>query len=76
MQDEFNINMNEFKYFAGHSLGEYSALVCSSSLSYKDALYLLHERGKAMQDAVPLGKGKMIAVLGKKIDEIKSITDF
>ena len=75
MQDEFNINMNEFKYFAGHSLGEYSALVCSSSLSYKDSLYLLHERGKAMQEAVPLGKGKMIAVLGKKIDEIKSITD-
>ena len=52
MQDEFNINMNEFEYFAGHSLGEYSALVCSSSLSFKDALYLLHERGKAMQDAV------------------------
>ena len=75
MQDEFNINMNEFRYFAGHSLGEYSALVCSSSLSYKDSLYLLHERGKAMQEAVPLGKGKMIAVLGKKIDEIKSITD-
>ena len=75
MQDEFNINMNEFKYFAGHSLGEYSALVCSNSLSFKDSLYLLHERGKAMQEAVPLGKGKMIAVLGKKIAEIKSITD-
>ena len=75
MQDEFNVNLNEFEYFAGHSLGEYSALVCSSSLSFKDALYLLHERGKAMQDAVPLGKGKMIAVLGKKIDEIKSLID-
>ena len=75
MQDEFNINMNEFRYFAGHSLGEYSALVCSNSLSFKDSLYLLHERGKAMQEAVPLGKGKMIAVLGKKIAEIKSITD-
>tara|TARA_Y100001958_G_C21060676_1_gene423574 strand:- start:141 stop:857 length:717 start_codon:yes stop_codon:yes gene_type:complete len=75
MQDEFNFNLNEFKYFAGHSLGEYSALVCSSSLSFKDSLYLLHARGKAMQDAVPLGKGKMIAVLGKKIDEIKSIID-
>ena len=56
MQDEFNINMNEFRYFAGHSLGEYSALVCSNSLSFKDSLYLLHERGKAMQEAVPLGK--------------------
>ena len=75
MQDEFNVNLSDFEYFAGHSLGEYSALVCSSSLSFKDALYLLHERGKAMQDAVPLGKGKMIAVLGKKIDEIKSLID-
>ncbi len=75
MQDEFNVNLSEFEYFAGHSLGEYSALVCSSSLSFKDALYLLHERGKAMQDAVPLGKGKMIAVLGKKINEIKSLID-
>ena len=75
MQEEFNVNFSEFEYFAGHSLGEYSALVCSSSLSFKDALYLLHERGKAMQDAVPLGKGKMIAVLGKKIDEIKSLID-
>ena len=73
MQDEFNIDLNKFKFFAGHSLGEYSALVSSSSLSFKDSLYLLHERGKAMQDAVPLGKGKMIAVLGKKIDEIKSL---
>ncbi len=75
MKDEFNVNLSEFKYFAGHSLGEYSALVCSSSLSYEDSLYLLHERGKAMQEAVPLGKGKMIAVLGKKIAEIKSITE-
>ena len=73
MQEEFNIDLNKFKFFAGHSLGEYSALVSSNSLSFKDSLYLLHERGKAMQDAVPLGKGKMIAVLGKKIDEIKSL---
>lgn len=73
MKDEFNIDINEFKFFAGHSLGEYSALVCSDALGFEDSLYLLHERGKAMQDAVPLGEGKMIAVLGKKIDEIKSI---
>ena len=76
MQDEFNINMNEFRYLQVFIRSEYSALVCSNSLSFKDSfLYLLHERGKAMQEAVPLGKGKMIAVLGKKIDEIKSITD-
>ena len=51
------------KYFAGHSLGEYSALVSSNALDFKDALYLLHERGKAMQEAVPVGDGSMIAVL-------------
>ena len=65
-------NLDSFKYFAGHSLGEYSALVCANSLSFEDALYLLHERGKAMQEAVPIGKGSMIAVLGLNIDEIKN----
>ena len=75
MQDEFNVDLNKFKFFAGHSLGEYSALVSSSAVSFKDALYLLHERGKAMQDAVPLGKGKMIAILGKRIDEIKTLIE-
>ena len=73
MKNEFGINFNSFKYFAGHSLGEYSALVCSGSLSFNDALYLLHERGKAMQKAVPLGKGKMIAVLGLKTEEINNL---
>ena len=73
MKTEFGINFNSFKYFAGHSLGEYSALVCSESLNLKDAIYLLHERGKAMQAAVPVGKGSMIAVLGVKIEEIKNI---
>ena len=44
LKDEFNFDFSSFKYFAGHSLGEYSALVCSESLSFDDALYLLHER--------------------------------
>ena len=61
-----NLNFKTFKYFAGHSLGEYSALVCSESLKFNDALYLLHERGKSMQKAVPVGQGSMIAVLGIK----------
>ena len=73
MKTEFGIDFNSFKYFAGHSLGEYSALVCSESLDLKDALYLLHERGKAMQAAVPVGKGSMIAILGVKIKEIENI---
>ena len=73
LKEEFNFDLNQIKYFAGHSLGEYSALVCSGSLNFIDALYLLHERGKAMQEAVPLGKGAMIAVLGINIDEVKEL---
>ena len=76
LKEEFNYNFDIIKYFAGHSLGEYSALVCSNSISFNDALYLLHERGKAMQDAVPVGKGSMIAVLGVKSDEIKELLKF
>jgi len=73
LKDEFGYDFSFFKYFAGHSLGEYSALVCSDSLNFNDALYLLHERGKAMQEAVPVGKGSMIAVLGMKTDEITNL---
>ena len=73
IKNEMNINVKNFDFFAGHSLGEYSALVCSNSLSFKDALFLLRERGLAMQNAVPVGKGGMIAVLGCSIDEIKNI---
>ncbi len=73
LKDEFNFDFGSFKFFAGHSLGEYSALVCSGSLNFNDALYLLHERGKSMQEAVPVGNGKMIAILGIKIEEIINI---
>jgi [acyl-carrier-protein] S-malonyltransferase len=73
LKNEFNFNIKTFKYFAGHSLGEYSALVCSEALEFDDALYLLHERGKSMQKVVPVGEGKMIAVLGAKIDEVNTI---
>ena len=72
LKDEFGFDFKLFKYFAGHSLGEYSALVCTESLDFKDALYLLHERGKAMQDAVPVGEGSMIAVLGLDINKVKN----
>ena len=70
LKNEFDVNFKSFKYFAGHSLGEYSALVCSEALNFSDALYLLHERGKAMQAAVPVGEGSMIAVLGLKTEQI------
>ena len=75
--EEFKIKIKNIKYFAGHSLGEYSALVSSGSLKFSDALYLVHERGKAMQESVPEGQGAMLAVLGvapNKVEEyIKKI---
>ena len=73
LKKEFGLDLNMIEYYAGHSLGEYSALVCAQSLSFEDALYLLHERGKSMQEAVPLGEGSMIAVLGMQINEINEL---
>ena len=70
LKNEFNFNLEKVKYFAGHSLGEYSALLCANSLSFKDSLHLLFERGKSMQEAVPVGRGSMLAVLGSNIKEI------
>lgn len=75
MKEEYKFNFKDFKFFAGHSLGEYSALVCANGLSFNDAIYLLHERGKAMQEAVPVGKGSMIALLGEDIKIIKKLIE-
>ncbi len=75
LKDEFNFNFKDIKFFAGHSLGEYSALVCSEALNFEDAISLVNERGKAMQNAVPVGKGRMLAVLGANIEEIKNLLD-
>jgi [acyl-carrier-protein] S-malonyltransferase len=57
---------------AGHSLGEYSALVAAGSLTFKDALCLVHKRGRYMQEAVPVGVGAMAAILGSTIADIES----
>ena len=72
---ESDINLFNAKYFAGHSLGEYSALVASSALDFKNAIKLLNERGKAMQAAVPKGTGGMLAVLGTEIKEINNLLE-
>ena len=72
-QKEFNINLNKAKYFAGHSLGEYSALSCAEYLGFQDTIKLLRARGDAMQNAVPKGNGGMVAVLGSKVDIIEKI---
>jgi [acyl-carrier-protein] S-malonyltransferase len=73
LKEEFGFEFKNFSYFAGHSLGEYSALVCAESLSFNNAVYLLNERGKAMQEAVPVGKGSMLAVLGIKAEELNNM---
>lgn len=58
------------KAAAGHSLGEYTALVAAGALSFADAVELVHKRGRYMQEAVKPGEGKMIAILGPTVEEI------
>ena len=70
---ELNINLNKAKYFAGHSLGEYSALSSAGYLSFSNTIKLLRTRGDAMQNAVPKGEGGMIAVLGSSVEVIEKI---
>lgn len=60
---------------AGHSLGEYSALLCAGVFRFEDALLLVHKRGKYMQEAVPVGKGAMAALIGADIDDIRAVLD-
>ena len=75
IEKETQFNIKGAKYFAGHSLGEYSALCCANSLSFDQTISLLKYRGKAMQNAVPNGEGGMVAVLGANIDNIKKILE-
>ena len=70
---EFNIDLSKAKYFAGHSLGEYSALSCSGYLSFSDTLKILRIRGDGMQNSVPKGQGGMVAVLGSTVEIIEKI---
>jgi len=61
--------------FAGHSLGEYTALVAAGVLDFADAVRLVHLRGKFMQESVPEGVGKMCAILGLDLETVTSICD-
>jgi len=72
-KNEFNLDLNKAKYFAGHSLGEYSALSCAGYLGFSETLKILRIRGDAMQNSVPKGQGGMVAVLGSTVDEIERI---
>lgn len=60
-------------FVAGHSLGEYSALVANGSMAFKDAVYVVRKRGEFMQEAVPVGEGAMAAVLGLDIEMIEKL---
>ena len=73
IKEKFNINLNKADFFAGHSLGEYSALASAGVLSFSDTLKILKSRGKAMQSSVPKGEGGMVAVLGSEIEIIENL---
>ena len=73
IKKEFNIDLSKAKYFAGHSLGEYSALSCAGYLSFSNTLKILRIRGDAMQNSVPKGQGGMAAVLGSTVETIEKI---
>ena len=73
VKKEFNINLNNTKFFAGHSLGEYSALSAANYLNFSDTIKLLKVRGEAMQNAVPKGEGGMLAVLGSTVEILEEI---
>ena len=73
IKTEFNINLNKATFFAGHSLGEYSALSCAGYIKFSDTLKILKIRGEAMQNAVPDGMGGMIAILGTTIKKIEDL---
>ena len=75
IKKETNFNLDEAKFYAGHSLGEYSALCCAGSLTFEQTVKLLKYRGSAMQNAVAKGEGGMLAILGVDINDINNILE-
>ena len=75
LKKEFELDLNKASFFAGHSLGEYTALASADVLSFSDTLKILKIRGNAMQSAVPKGEGGMVAVLGSDIEQIEKIIE-
>ena len=73
LEKETSFKVNDAKFFAGHSLGEYSALCCAQSITFEQTINLLKYRGMSMQNAVPKGEGGMIAILGVEINEINKM---
>ena len=75
IKNETTFDVNKANFFAGHSLGEYSALACAGVINFKQTIQLLKIRGNAMQNAVPKNKGGMVAVLGVEIKKIEEIIE-
>lgn len=74
LEKDFALNLAEHGVFgAGHSLGEYSALTALGAFSLSDTARLLQTRGRAMQEAVPVGQGKMAAILGLEMSQVEQI---
>tara|TARA_Y100000591_G_scaffold129475_1_gene110905 strand:- start:152 stop:1078 length:927 start_codon:yes stop_codon:yes gene_type:complete len=73
IKKEFNLDLHKAKYFAGHSLGEYSAIACAEYLDFQNSIRILKIRGDAMQNSVPKGEGGMTAVLGSTVEKIEKI---
>ncbi len=73
LRDSEKINEHSFNCVAGHSLGEYSALVANRSLDFTDSVKLLKIRSKAMQESMPAGSGGMAAIIGSTEEEIAAI---
>ena len=73
VKNETSFDLNKAQFFAGHSLGEYSALACAEAITFEQTIKLLKIRGKAMRTAVPSGEGGMIAVLGTEVENINQI---
>jgi [acyl-carrier-protein] S-malonyltransferase len=62
-------------YLAGHSLGEYTALVCAEAIEFKEAVQLVADRGRFMQEAVPIGEGAMAAIIGLDDDAVRQVCE-
>tara|TARA_B100001173_G_C15996795_1_gene551487 strand:- start:840 stop:1769 length:930 start_codon:yes stop_codon:yes gene_type:complete len=75
IKKETSFDITKANFFAGHSLGEYSALACSNVINFIDTIKLLKIRGKAMQNSVPKNEGGMIAVLGEDINKIHDMLE-
>ena len=75
LEAEKGLDVSSLSCVAGHSLGEYAALCLANSISLSDTAKLLRIRGDAMQDAVPVGKGAMAALIGANVESAQAVLD-